>query len=65
MGTRTVVATIGLVPDSPATSDLMVDFHKSLVAGLEPARALAKAQAQAREDPERFVSAASFICVGA
>lgn len=65
MGTRTVVSSVGLVPDSPATSDLMVDFHKGLVAGLEPAEALAAAQERAFEDPERFVSAASFICVGA
>jgi hypothetical protein len=65
MGTRTVVASVGLVPDSPATSDLMVDFHKGLVAGLEPAAALAAAQEKAFDDPERFVSAASFICVGA
>ncbi len=65
MGTRTVVASVGLVPDSPATSDLMVDLHKGLVAGLEPAKALAAAQEKAFDDPERFVSAASFICVGA
>lgn len=65
MGTRTVIASVGLVPDSPATSDLMVDFHKGLVAGLEPAAALAVAQEKAFEDQERFVSAASFICVGA
>jgi len=65
MGTKSVVASVGLVPDSPATSDLMVDFHKGLVAGLEPAAALAAAQEKAFEDPERFVSAASFICVGA
>lgn len=65
MGTRTVVASVGLVPDSPATSDLMVDFHKGLVAGLEPAAALAAAQGRAFEDPERFISAASFVCIGA
>lgn len=65
MGTRTVVASVGLVPDSPATSDLMVDFHGRLVGGLSPAAALAGAQAKAFEDPTRFVSAASFICVGA
>ena len=65
MGTRNVIASVGLVPDSPATSDLMVDLHKGLVAGLEPAQALAAAQEGAFEDPERFVSAASFICVGA
>jgi hypothetical protein len=65
MGTRNVVASIGLVPDSSATADLMVDFHKGLIAGLEPAQALADAQGEAFEDPSRFVSAASFICVGA
>ncbi|HEX6222078.1 MAG TPA: CHAT domain-containing protein, partial [Acidimicrobiia bacterium] len=65
MGTRNVVASVGLVPDSPATSDLMVDFHRGLVGGLEPAKALAAAQEKAFDDPERFVSAASFICVGA
>ena len=65
MGTRSVIASVGLVPDSPATSDLMVDLHKGLVAGLEPAKALAAAQEKAFDDPERFVSAASFICVGA
>ena len=65
MGTRTVIASVGLVPDSPATSDLMVDFHGGLVAGLEPAKALAAAQEKAFADPERFVSAASFICIGA
>lgn len=65
MGTRCVVASIGLVPDSSATSDLMVDLHKGLVAGLEPAMALSAAQSAAFEDLERFVAAASFICVGA
>lgn len=65
MGTRTVVASVGLVPDSPFTVDLMVDLHRGLIAGLEPAEALARAQAGAFEDPARFVSAASFICVGA
>jgi tetratricopeptide (TPR) repeat protein len=65
MGTRSVVASVGLVPDSPATSELMVELHKGLVAGLEPAKALATAQADAYEDPTRFVSAASFVCVGA
>lgn len=65
MGTRNVVASVGLVPDSPATSDLMVDLHEGLVGGLEPAVALSAAQLAAFDDPERFVAAASFICVGA
>jgi hypothetical protein len=65
MGTRSVVASVGLVPDSSATSDLMVSFHEGLVAGLEPGRALSEAQTKWFDDPEHFVAAASFICVGA
>jgi tetratricopeptide (TPR) repeat protein len=65
MGTRDIVASVGLVPDAQTTADLMVDFHEGLIAGREPAEALSQAQAKAFQDPERFVSAASFICVGA
>ena len=65
MGTRSIVASVGLVPDAPATSELMVEFHMGLVAGLEPAAALARAQQASFDDPEGFVAAASFICVGA
>jgi hypothetical protein len=65
MGTRSIVASVGLVPDAPATSELMVEFHRGLVAGLEPAAALARAQQLSLDDPEGFVAAASFICVGA
>ena len=65
MGSRSVVASVGLVPDATATSDLMVDFHRGLVEGLDAARALSRAQSGMLEDPERFVSAASFVCVGA
>lgn len=65
MGTRSIVASVGLVPDAPATSELMVEFHMGLVAGLEPAAALARAQQASLDDPEGFVAAASFICVGA
>jgi tetratricopeptide (TPR) repeat protein len=65
MGTRSVVASVGLVPDTPTTSELMVDFHRGLIEGLEPAPALARAQSAMLDDPERFVAAASFVCVGA
>lgn len=64
MGTRTVVASVGLVPDSSATSELMVRFHRRLRAGLEPARALSAAQEESMDDPESLLAAASFICVG-
>lgn len=65
MGTRSVIASVGLVPDTVSTSDLMVDLHRGLVEGLSPSAALAAAQAKAFQDPERFISAASFVCVGA
>ena len=65
MGTRSVVASVGLVPDASATSLLMVEFHEGLLAGLEPAQALARAQGRAFGEPESFVAAASFVCVGA
>ena len=65
MGTRNVVASVGLVPDSDATPDLMVTFHEGLVQGAEPASALARAQETMFADPDTFVVAASFICVGA
>ena len=65
MGSRSVVASVGLVPDAAATADLMVSFHRGLIEGLEPARALSRAQSEMFDDPETFVAAASFICVGA
>jgi hypothetical protein len=64
MGTRSVVASIGLVPDSAATAALMVRFHQGLISGLQPAAALAAARAGSWEDPADLVAAASFICVG-
>ena len=64
MGTRSIVASVGLVPDTPTTSELMVDFHRGLIEGWEPAEALARAQWSMLDDPERFVAAASFVCVG-
>lgn len=65
LGTRSVVASVGLVPDRPATSDLMLGFHRGLIEGLEPATALARVQKEKLDDPEGFVAAASFVCVGA
>ncbi len=64
MGTANVVASIGLVPDAGTTVDLMVEFHAGLVAGLTPAQALIRAQTPRLAEPETFVSAASFLCVG-
>lgn len=65
MGTRSVVASVGLVPDTAATSQLMVGFHRRLIRGLRPGQALAEARSVMIDDPEGFVAAASFVCVGA
>jgi tetratricopeptide (TPR) repeat protein len=65
MGTGSIIASVGLVPDSHATKDLMVALHRSLVAGLSPSDALHEAQAQVGETPEGFIAASSFICIGA
>jgi tetratricopeptide (TPR) repeat protein len=65
MGTRSIIASVGLVPDSHATKDLMVALHRGLVAGLAPSVALHEAQARMGETPEGFVAASSFICIGA
>jgi len=65
MGTRTIIASIGLVPDSEATKNLMVALHRGLVSGLSPSRALYRAQIEAAETPEGYVAASSFICIGA
>jgi len=65
IGTRAVVASIGLVPDSPATSALMVDFHRRLIGGNDTAEALAAAQREAGGDPAGMIAASSFIHVGA
>lgn len=65
MGTRSVVASVGLVPDSLATSELMVAFHRGLLEGLDPPRALAIARARMGDEPEGHIAGASFVCVGA
>ena len=65
MGTRSIVASVGLVPDSMATKDLMVSLHRGLRDGLSPSQALNRAQGQVGDTPEGYVAAGSFICIGA
>jgi CHAT domain-containing protein len=65
MGTRSVVASVGLVPDAPATSELMVRFHRGLLEGRTGPDALALARAGAGDDPLGVVAAASFLYIGA
>ncbi len=64
MGSKSVVASVGLVPDSEATSDLMVRFHQGLRSGLSPARALSTAQHESLDTPDGYIAAASFLCIG-
>ena len=65
MGSRSIIASIGLVPDSEATKELMVALHRGLASGKPAAEALAAAQNDVRDTPAGLVSAASFIAVGA
>ncbi len=64
MGSKAVVASVGLVPDSTATSDLMVRFHQGLRSGLSPAHALSAAQTDSQDTPDGYLAAASFLCIG-
>lgn len=64
MGTRSIVASVGLVPDSMATKDLMVALHRGLKGGLSPSQALNRAQGKVRDTPGGYVAASSFICIG-
>jgi tetratricopeptide (TPR) repeat protein len=65
MGSRSVVASVGLVPDSGATADLMTRFHIGVASGQGASAALAAAADQVASDPAGYLAAASFIAVGA
>ncbi|MGH8914479.1 MAG: CHAT domain-containing protein, partial [Acidimicrobiia bacterium] len=65
MGTRSIVASVGLVPDSGATKDLMVALHRGLVAGESISDALHAAQSDLGHTPDGYKAASSFICIGA
>jgi CHAT domain-containing protein len=64
MGARTVIASIGLVPDSESTGQLMVSFHQHLIAGHTPGRALRLASEAVHDSPGGEIAAANFICIG-
>ncbi len=64
MGSRSVVASVGLVPDTEATTELMVRFHSGLTKGSSPAEALSRAQGSMLDDPDGYIAAASFLCIG-
>jgi CHAT domain-containing protein/Tfp pilus assembly protein PilF len=64
IGTSTVVASIGPVPDD-ATRRLMLAFHANLARGLAPAAALAGAQRRmAAGGPQDLAAAVGFLCMG-
>jgi tetratricopeptide (TPR) repeat protein len=61
LGMTTLVASVIPVPDA-ATKELMLALHRGLQAGLPPAHALARAQAEWGRDP---AVSAGFVCFGA
>jgi hypothetical protein len=65
MGTHSIIASVGLVPDSTGTRELMVALHRGLVSGLSTSQALHRAQTEAAETADGYVAASSFICIGA
>jgi CHAT domain len=60
LGTRSLIASTGLVPDADSTLSLMEALHRELRCGRPPAEALAVAQ-EASDDP----ALAGFTCYGA
>jgi CHAT domain-containing protein len=60
LGTRTVIASVLPVEDV-STARFMASFHRNLSNDLEPAAALAAAQAASSDQ----AVAASFVCFGA
>jgi CHAT domain-containing protein len=61
LGTRCVIASLGLVDDA-TTAQLMVDVHDHLRGGATPAAALALAQSAAADQSP---GVANFVCLGA
>ncbi len=65
LGAKSLVASVGLVPDSEATRELMVGLHRGLISGLGPAEALNRARGSLGDTTAGYVAAASFVCIGA
>jgi hypothetical protein len=62
-GTRSLVASVCSLPDSPGLRDTMTAFHEKLAAGTSPATALAELSDGAPDDPVA-VLAAVLTCFG-
>jgi len=65
LGAKSLVASVGLVPDSEATRELMVGLHRGIISGLGPAEALNRARAPLGGTTAGYVAVASFVCIGA
>ncbi|MBT8207559.1 MAG: CHAT domain-containing protein, partial [Acidimicrobiia bacterium] len=63
-GTSSLIASIGLVPDTTATRQFMLALHDKMRSGSPPAVALAAAQREAAGDTAAALAAASFVCFG-
>jgi CHAT domain-containing protein len=64
LGSATIVASVVTVPDETGTV-LMTAFHRELAAGVAPAEALVRAQAEVGDDHEAVAARAGFVCFGA
>lgn len=61
MGTRSIVASVNLVPDDPTTTTALVALHEDLARGVEPSVSLAT---RAYDDPLDDLAAACFVTLG-
>ncbi len=61
MGTRSIVASVNLVPDDPATTAALVALHEDLARGVEPSASLAS---RVHDDPLDDLAAACFVTLG-
>jgi CHAT domain-containing protein len=61
MGTRSIVASVNLVPDDAATTAALVALHGDLARGVDPAASLAT---RVHDDPLDDLAAACFVTLG-
>ncbi|MGH9132480.1 MAG: CHAT domain-containing protein, partial [Ilumatobacteraceae bacterium] len=61
MGTRSIVASVNLVPDDATTTAALVALHEDLARGVDPSAALA---ARVYDDPLDDLAAACFVTLG-
>ncbi|HEX4981226.1 MAG TPA: CHAT domain-containing protein, partial [Ilumatobacteraceae bacterium] len=61
MGTRSIVASVNLVPDDPTTTTALVALHHDLARGIEPSASLAT---RVYDDPLDDLAAACFVTLG-